>query len=322
MIQNILKQLKDETESFKNLLSTLDQLRERVYLAAIENIPVIGSIACINDALIALLNQDINQCIEIFKELDIEWPFVRTLTIDQLVRFFSEHQVFKGFDAVQLNEILKQRGKKARKSVVCLVTAIVAKVQEEAKASAQARKNKSRSNRGEHVINNGVLSLQKDIIDMFLQQRLNQSFGQLTRIPAESAIYQAYHYPFDATIRNNIQNVMVARISDDVLYFDANALLYGVLVYILRLSAKGHMTYFYDNPGVQGSPSTTTLRTTRFLMNQMLAYVDQFALQYWLKVHGGNPATYETSKISVYRMFLNLDDQIRLWVQELKRFGY
>ncbi|CAF1344455.1 unnamed protein product [Didymodactylos carnosus] len=43
---------------------------------------------------------------------------------------------------------------------------------------------------------------------------------------------------------------------------------------------------------------------------------------YWLTRNGGSWATYEKSKLVVYRMFLNLDDQIRIWVSELKRFGY
>ena len=115
---------------------------------------------------------------------------------------------------------------------------------------------------------------------------------------------------------------MVARMLDDCLYFDANALLYGILIYLLRISARDHMSFFYDNNGAQGSPSTSKLRTSTFLMNQMQIYVDQFALQYWLTCNGGSWTTYEKSKLSVYRMFLNLDDQIRIWVHELKRFGY
>ena len=320
MINNILKQLNTETKNLKNLLLTIDQLRQRIYLAFIENIPIIGAIDSGNDALVALLNQDLSKCIQTLKEIDIDWPFALTMTTDQLIIFFLEKEVSSGFDKAQLKTILQQTGKKARQSIVCLVQDIVEKVKKEAQ-SLQAEK-KSRSSRGEHVINNNVLSVQRDIIDMFLSQRVNRTFGQLTRIPSDSAIYQSYHHPFDTEIRANIQTVMVAKIPNEVLYFDANALLYGVLIFILRIAAKDHMIFFYDNRGVQGSPATSKLRTSRFLMNEMQVYVDQFALQYWLMHNGGNRMTYERSKLMVYRMFLNLDDQIRIWVQELKRFGY
>lgn len=322
VIRNTVEQLKAETKQFEDLATMIDSLRERVHLASIEDIPIIGSLDCGNNALIALLNQNIPQCIQIFKEIDIDWPFAHSMASSQLITFLLQCKAASGFDQQQLDTIVQQRAKKARGSIVCLVTELVQKVKEEAKSAQKEKKKSKRNNRGEHVINNNVLSTQRDIIDKFLGRRLNMTFGELQRIPPGSAIYQAYHTPFDAQTKTDIESVMIARILDDTLYFDANALIYGVLIYILRASASNHLSYFYDNPGAQGSPSTSSLRTCRFLMNHMEIYVDQFALQYWLNHNGGSRATYDRSKASVYRMFLNLDDQIRVWARELKRFGY
>ncbi|CAF0822187.1 unnamed protein product [Adineta steineri] len=315
-------QLQAETNNFKDLLSTIESLRERVYLASIDDISIIGTIDHGNMAMIALLNQNIAQCIQICKDMDIDWPFAREMTSKQIVALLQEHQAARGFNQEELDTIVQQRGKKARQSVVSLTSRIVEQVQEEAKSAQKEKKPSKRNQRGEHVINNNVLSVQRDIIDMFLRQRLRMTFAELRRIPPDSSIYRAYHHSYDTEVKNNIQNVMIARILDNIFYFDANALLYGILIYVLRASARDHMSYFYDNSGAQGSPSTSRLRITRFLMNQMQIYVDQFALQYWLRFNGGSLSTYERSKVSVYRMFSNLDDEIRVWVQELKRFGY
>ena len=218
--------------------------------------------------------------------------------------------------------ILRKRGKNASASIMCLVSEIVAEVSERAAAAAATNQNSGRSIRGEHVINNNVISVQRDIIDMFLTERFGMQFGQMTRIPPESAIYRAYHQPFNIETTHNIREVMVARIPNDIFYFDTNALMYGALIYILRRSAKSHMQFLYDNRSPQGTPYTAALRTTRFLMNQMRIYVDDYALNYWLSHNGGNRTTYESSRVQVYRMFTNLDDQIRIWVSELRRFAY
>ena len=183
VISNTLQQLRAETKSFDDLLSMIDSLRERVYHASIDGIPIIGSTDHGNDAVIALMNQNISECIQIFKGIDIDWPFANTMTVTQLVVFLLQHQTACGFDQQQLQTIVQQRGKKARKSIVCLVTEIVEKVKEEAKSIQDGKKKSKRSNKGEHVINNNVLSVQRDIIDMFLGQRLNMTFGQLRRIP-------------------------------------------------------------------------------------------------------------------------------------------
>ena len=85
VINNIQNQLQDETDNFRSLCSTIDSFRNRVYLATIDGNPTVGSLSAGNDAMIATLNQNLPQCIEIFKKLDIEWPFERRMTEDQIV---------------------------------------------------------------------------------------------------------------------------------------------------------------------------------------------------------------------------------------------
>jgi hypothetical protein len=234
--------------------------------------------------MIALLNQDLPQCIEILKRLDIEWPFERKMTENQILQLLIQHLAAKEFDENRLKLILAQRGKRATASIVCLVNEIVNIVKEKAKSAAATNNNSRRSARGEHVINNNVIQVQRNIIDMFLNERFHMTFGQMTRIPTTSAIYRAYHQPFTTEILNNIQYVMVAKIPDDVFYFDSNSLLYGILIYLLRYSARNHMIFLYDKGIPQGSPHTAAFRTIRLLMNQMRIYVKDFALDYWLQL--------------------------------------
>jgi len=322
VIKDIQQQLQEEREHFEELCSTIDSFRDRVYLVTIDGIPMISSISAGNDIMVALLNQDVPGCIEIFKKLDIEWPFERKMTEEQLFRFLIQHQAAKQFDEKRIQMVLQKRGKRASAAIICLVNEIVQLVKEKAKSALENKEKPKRSGRGEHVINNNVISVQRDIIDMFLLQRFGKTFGEMTRIPADSAIYRAYHQPFTTEVQYNIRYRMVAQIPDDVFYFDSNAVVYGTLIRILRDSARDHMSFLYNNGSPQGSPHTAALRTSRFIMNQMRIYVDDFALNYWLQCNGGNRTTYESSRLEVYRMFLNLDDQIRLWVNELKRFGY
>jgi hypothetical protein len=322
VIDNIKQQLQDEINNFEHLCSTIDSFRDRIYFATLDDIPIIGSINQGNEIMIALLNQDLARCIQIFKQLDIQWPFESIMTEVQIARFLIQNNAAHEYNEEELKTIVRKRGKSASASIKLLYTQIVETVKEKARSATNNKQGSRKSRRGEHVINNGVINVQRDIIDMFLTQRFGMQFGQMTRIPSDSAIYRAYHYPFTADTINNIRNVMVAQIPDDVFYFDSNAVIYGVLIYIVRHSARNHMQFLYDNPGSQGSPQTRALRTTRFLMNQMRIYVDNFALNYWLQYHRGNPATYERSRVAVYQMFSDLDDQIKIWIQELRRFGY
>ena len=322
VIENIRKQLQDETANFRSLCSTIDSFRNRVYLTIVDGNPIVGSLSTANDAIVALLNQDLPRCISIFKKIDIEWVFERQMTENQIAQFLIQHQAAIGYDEEELKVILRKRGKSASASITCLVYNLVAQIKEKAKSAAETNRKSRRSIRGEHVINNNVLSVQRDIIDMFLGARLGKQFGELDRIPAESAIYRAYHQPFSIETTQNIREVMVAKFPDDVFYFDTNAVVYGILIYILRHAAKNHMQVLYDERSPRGTVHTASLRTTRFLMNQMRIYVDEYALDYWKTYNGGSETTFESSRVQVYWMFANLDDQIRIWISELRRFGY
>ena len=322
VIKDIQQQIQVEVDRFKSLCSTIDAFRNRVHLATIDGIPMISSISIGNDLMAALLNQDISRCVEIFRGLGLEWPFEHKMTEEQILRLIIQQKAAHEYDEERVKAILQRRGKGATTSIVLLVNEIVGAVAEKRRSALANQEKSKRSGRGEHVINNNVLSVQRDIIDMFLTQRFGRRFGEMTRIPVESAIHRAYHQSFTPAIQHDIQTRMVAHIPDDVFYFDSNAAAYGTLIEIVRRSARDHMSFVYDNGSPQNSPHTAALRTSRFIMNQMRIYVDDYALHYWLQYNGGSRSTYEGSRLEVYRMFLNLDEQIQIWIGELKRFGY
>ena len=176
--------------------------------------------------------------------------------------------------------------------------------------------------RHEPVINNDVLSVQRDIIDSFLQQRFTKTFDQLRKIPPSSSIHRAYHHPFATEVQYNIQTRMVARLTNDSNAPKIVDLLYNVLINLIRNSARDQMLYLYDNGTLLGSTSTSTLHAAGVQMSRMHVFVDDAALNHWLRVQGGDKRAYESAQQEVYRMFVNLDEQTRLWVNELKSFGY
>jgi hypothetical protein len=319
MINDVIKQLTEELKRFENLKSILDTFREKVYFSTIDNIPIFGPTTAFNGAVIALFNSNIAECIKVLKQYDIHWPFPIQFNEYQFIQFLKNLDIAKGYDIEQVTSIIKKRGKKATTAILMLVKDISNVLKAKKNSLSEDRKH----SRGEHVINNGVLAVHKDIIDRFLHYQFHTTFQEVrTRLNANSRICSDYEHPLPSDIKRNIQFVMIARFRDDELYFDTNALLYGVLIEVLRESAKLHMTYLYNNPTAKGTEHTSKVRTTASQMNILLAYVDQAAKNHWLTVDGGDLVRYEISVQAVKQMFQNLYQNLDYWVLELKGAGY
>ncbi|CAF1526099.1 unnamed protein product, partial [Didymodactylos carnosus] len=142
-----------------------------VYVTTIDVYPIVGSLETGNEALVALLNQDLLTCISKFQEIDpcLKWPFSCSMTLQEIVEFLTNLKVVKGVDEARVGAVLRTRGSRTSVKVRCLVDDLVATVERKRAETAQGTRERPNSNtRGEHVINNSVLSVQKDIIDMFL----------------------------------------------------------------------------------------------------------------------------------------------------------
>jgi hypothetical protein len=188
---------------------------------------------------------------------------------------------------------------------------------------------------GEHVINNNVLKVFKNIIDEFISQQFRTTMsslidsGQLSR---ESVVYKAYAQSLPPTETEAIQSKMVAHFINEP-YIDANSTLYGHHVLYLKTNAVSYMREYYAVYR-RGTTENNTLsefngRLVRliFEINIKELYVDRMALEKWLPKSGNEPARgnavtlFEDCKTKVAQMFVRLRDGehgMNVWVCEIR----
>lgn len=135
------------------------------------------------------------------------------------------------------------------------------------KEAAGTKEKDKRARRGEHIINNGVLNLHRDVVNKFLAKSgiTTDGFGALA-FPIdddeESRIMKDCLHYFTPIIRSGIQDKLKVHFEQNELYVDANALLYGRAMDLLRKEAVQHMLELYYNPLNKGSKYTQPLRET------------------------------------------------------------
>jgi hypothetical protein len=323
ILNNVKTQLKQELERFENLQSTIDTFKEKAYVSTLDDILIVSSTTIFNNALIALLNNDVAKCIEILKQHEIDWPFDNHYSRKQMAHFILNQGIASGFDEYEVENIINKTDKKAQQAILTLLKNITNEVARRQEEVLDDDSDDERHNRGEHVINNSVLCVHKYIIDLFLQYQFDTTFeAVIARIGKDSQIYKDYHHPLPDHIKENIQYRMVANIPDDYQYFDVNALSYGILIKSLGKSATLYMSDLYNDQHAEGSQSTEHIRVAISQINFLQTYVEQIAKTYWLTHQGGDWVTYENSSIAVQAMFQNLYNKFRDWILELRRAGY
>lgn len=192
--------------------------------------------------------------------------------------------------------------------------------------------------RGDHVINNSVLRVYKDIIDQFLRDHLKIGFNEivkgLRRYPESSSIYKDRENPLADDIPDNIQKKMVAFFPPGYPYIDTNAAEYGRLIQSLRQSATSHMIELYKaanaNRAMGTIQYTRAIKDNIFKLNAKPVYVDTMAADYWvnkavssdIREKARRKAMYEKSLIAVRVMFQNLYDKLANWVRDIRHAGY
>ncbi len=185
-----------------------------------------------------------------------------------------------------------------------------------------------RSRRGEHVINNNVLKVFKNIIDEFISQQFKTTMSSLInsgQLSQQSVVYKAYTQPLPPTETEAIQSVMVAHFINEP-YIDANSTLYGNHVLYLKTNAVSYMSEYYavyrrgttENNAL--SEFNGRLVTLTLEINVRELYVDRMALEKWLR-EGGNIRLFEDCKRKVAQMFVRLRDGeqgMNVWVCEIR----
>jgi hypothetical protein len=184
--------------------------------------------------------------------------------------------------------------------------------------------------RGDHVINNSVLSVYQDIIKRFLQTHLRgTSFDTIIKDLGESGtssqIYKGYNHAIDdQAIVTSIQKDMVVDFTASENYKDTNAKPYGEAVEELRQSAISYMKELYDtrsgNLDTKKAKSAKAVQAAIGKMNSGDLYVDIAAKNKYLKddKKGAKKTKYDTAHTAVNSMFTSLYDKLKLWAKDIK----
>ncbi len=191
--------------------------------------------------------------------------------------------------------------------------------------SSESSDQSERSSRGEHIINNGVLGVHKDIIDDFTRKKeldLNRLFAlrDSTKLTELDRIYHDYFNPFPAEIKKNIQNEMIVDIDGNQTYFNRNAEKYGNFIHVIRQSAVNCMVCMYDGLIREASEHRGRMQTAMQMMVDNSLFVDTEALDYWKKTGKYNETMYKEAKQAVQIMFRGLSQNLDRWVETMKKY--
>ncbi|XP_062379673.1 uncharacterized protein LOC134068139 [Sardina pilchardus] len=146
----------------------------------------------------------------------------------------------------------------------------------------------ARSRRGEHVINNDVIVVYSKVVDLFMSKRYN--------LPNDLNMTR----PLDDNTAAAIRTELVVHFDEDELYINANALIYGEYIRVL----KAALTDFLTTP-TQGNRHKVSVFAN--LMNEEEAYVDPFAKVKWIGNQNRKRERFETIRDKVATMFNNWD---------------
>lgn len=184
--------------------------------------------------------------------------------------------------------------------------------------------NQRRSRKQEHVINNAVLYVYKDIINdlIFIVKSFRgldsvRVLEDLTKIPKCNSIYKDYHNTFPEHIIVNIQDRMLAHIADTAAYYNRNSETYGRSIVAIRKAAKKYMKFKYQGNLYEAQRYASQIGREVHEMNSRMFYVDQEALNYWRNYEGDSMEIFGECIDYVHEMFMNLPHRLDQWIQQI-----
>lgn len=151
-----------------------------------------------------------------------------------------------------------------------------------------------RSSRGEHVINNDVISAYPKAVQYYIDQ------DHVTPITLDVA------NPLSDRAQASIMHEMVAHFNEDELYFDANSVVYGQYCLALKRALQEFLRAYNQGWDQQRRNQTINrVNTIAGLMNRERAYVDELALVKWVNNIGARRTQFENTKMEVVNMYTN-----------------
>ncbi|KAL1279588.1 hypothetical protein QQF64_026261 [Cirrhinus molitorella] len=164
--------------------------------------------------------------------------------------------------------------------------------------SGDLKEQLERSQRGEHVFNNGILRFHSGVLTAFIQLR------RIDNIPGynKQAMDALGRHTLTQNTAEEIQTHMVVHFGADELYVNANAVMYGEYCRALRealLAVLGHI-----NPDdVVTEDERRRLIFVIDNMNNLEIYVDQLAKVRWIANRADRQARFDRVRQEVVRMY-------------------
>ena len=189
---------------------------------------------------------------------------------DFLIRYAIAHAFWKeSSDWKEWVQISSKTGNKQK--LKAAIKAWIAKILRKAVDIAGTKDDERSKKRGDHVINNNVLSVYRDIIQRFVQA--NQLESIVHNLKPESCILRDSANPLDSFYHHNlVQNEMVA-FCDRTRPPDTNAAAYGTVIEALRDACFKHMTQLYHMRSIEHNQGTIYTAQIRELIQIGRAHV-------------------------------------------------
>lgn len=268
----------------------------------------------------SLLKHEFKNFEKLLQEQKLEFDIEKLKNLQKLKHFLVENGVVKN------SEFVKSKNENYLKSRSRTLPIYWISINQELKQILELDKkddkNKKKSKKGEHVINNDVIEVYNKIIDEFLSEKFNKFFSEieneLSFLSQLKKDYNKDNVPSTGFISQDnklaIREEMKAFMEEP--YFDANALMYGFFIQNLVTSSVKHMIELWNNRE-RGSSFTRHVKLCTEQIRLQEIFVDKIAYNKWIE-QGGNILKFERAKNDVDNMFDLLFEKLKLWVTELK----
>ena len=191
------------------------------------------------------------------------------------------------------------------------------------------KKKKEPSQRGEHVINNGVRKVFQNMIERFLEINHvffeNKTFAQL-RMGPETRVYQSYKEPLTPQIDERIEKKLKVTADDE--YVDTNATQYGIAMVQVSVVIMHYMNAVLNSLRQRNPPSVDrdVNKAVADIVERINArgrevYVDRDALRIWRRERRSEAEYVETrdAVAAMFNLLLPHERRVMIWVSELYR---
>lgn len=272
------------------------------------------------EILLSLLRYEFKNFEKLLKDQKLEFDLEKLNNLQKLKDHLIENGVIKNYQYVK-QKVGNYLEKRSRTLLIYWIS-LNDELKNILELEKKDDKNKKKSQRGEHVINNGVINLYNKIIDEFLNKKFHKNFSEIeNELSSLSQLKKDYNKDAISSSgfiskenKDAIRNVMIAHMEEP--YFDVNALMYGFFIENLIKSSVNHMIELW-NCREKGSSFTRHVRLCTEEIKSKEVFVDKIAYDKWIN-QGGNQLTYRRAKIEVDDMFDKLFDKLKFWVLELK----